>query len=196
MPTAAEEPAVEAKDAKGGADVDDHPGSRRPARRPGRSRPPPTRSSAGSRTSGSSPARSTARPTSGTRAASEDERIGQLLLLHGKDQEPIGELQAGEIGAVAKLAVTETGDTLSVREKADRPAAARRSRSRRCRSRSSPRRRPTSTRWARRSSGCSRRSRRPGSSDRRPASSSSSRSARPTSRSSASGSSGSSARRS
>ena len=33
----------------------------------------------------------------------EDERIGQLLLLHGKDQEPIGELQAGEIGAVAKL---------------------------------------------------------------------------------------------
>jgi elongation factor G len=48
---------------------------------------------------------------------SEDERIGQLLLLHGKEQEPIGELKAGEIGAVAKLSVTETGDTLSVREK-------------------------------------------------------------------------------
>jgi elongation factor G len=47
----------------------------------------------------------------------EDERIGQLLLLHGKEQEPIGELKAGEIGAVAKLAVTETGDTLSVKEK-------------------------------------------------------------------------------
>jgi elongation factor G len=47
----------------------------------------------------------------------EDERIGQLLLLHGKEQEPIGELKAGEIGAVAKLAVTETGDTLTVREK-------------------------------------------------------------------------------
>ena len=47
----------------------------------------------------------------------EDERIGQLLVLHGKDQEPIGELKAGEIGAVAKLAVTETGDTLSAREK-------------------------------------------------------------------------------
>ena len=46
----------------------------------------------------------------------EDERIGQLLLLHGKDQEPIGELKAGEIGAVAKLAVTETGDTLASRE--------------------------------------------------------------------------------
>ena len=47
----------------------------------------------------------------------EDERIGQLLLLHGKEQEPIGELKAGEIGAVAKLAVTETGDTLGAREK-------------------------------------------------------------------------------
>ncbi len=46
----------------------------------------------------------------------EDERIGQLLLLHGKDQEPIGELKAGEIGAVSKLAVTETGDTLSTKE--------------------------------------------------------------------------------
>ncbi len=46
----------------------------------------------------------------------EDERIGQLLLLHGKDQEPIGQLMAGEIGAVAKLATTETGDTLSTRE--------------------------------------------------------------------------------
>ncbi len=47
----------------------------------------------------------------------EDERIGQLLLLHGKDQEPVGELKAGEIGAVAKLAVTATGDTLSARER-------------------------------------------------------------------------------
>jgi elongation factor G len=47
----------------------------------------------------------------------EDERIGQLLLLHGKEQEPIGELKAGEIGAIAKLAVTETGDTLSTKER-------------------------------------------------------------------------------
>ena len=47
----------------------------------------------------------------------EDERIGQLLLLHGKEQEAIGELKAGEIGAVAKLAVTETGDTLATRER-------------------------------------------------------------------------------
>jgi elongation factor G len=47
----------------------------------------------------------------------EDERIGQLLLLHGKEQEPTGELRTGEIGAVAKLSVTETGDTLSSKEK-------------------------------------------------------------------------------
>jgi elongation factor G len=46
----------------------------------------------------------------------EDERVGQLLLLHGKEQEPTGELRAGEIGAVAKLGVTETGDTLSSRD--------------------------------------------------------------------------------
>ncbi len=49
---------------------------------------------------------------------SEDERIGQLLFLHGKEQEPVGELKAGEIGAVAKLAVTGTGDTLSAKERA------------------------------------------------------------------------------
>ena len=46
-----------------------------------------------------------------------DERIGQLLLLHGKEQEAIGELKAGEIGAVAKLSETETGDTLASKEK-------------------------------------------------------------------------------
>jgi elongation factor G len=46
-----------------------------------------------------------------------DERIGQLLLLHGKEQEPIGELKAGEIGAIAKLAATATGDTLSSKER-------------------------------------------------------------------------------
>ena len=46
-----------------------------------------------------------------------DERIGQLLLLHGKEQEPIGELKAGEIGAIAKLSETETGDTLATKER-------------------------------------------------------------------------------
>ncbi|HXG26569.1 MAG TPA: elongation factor G [Candidatus Binatia bacterium] len=49
-------------------------------------------------------------------ARGQEERIGQLLLLHGKEQEPTGELKAGEIGAVAKLAVTSTGDTLSSKE--------------------------------------------------------------------------------
>ncbi len=55
----------------------------------------------------------------------EDERIGQLLRIHGKEQELVGELRAGEIGAVAKLGVTGTGDTLSTRERplqVDRPA--------------------------------------------------------------------------
>jgi elongation factor G len=47
----------------------------------------------------------------------EEERAGQLLHLKGKDQEPIAELRAGEIGAVAKLTVTATGDTLSARER-------------------------------------------------------------------------------
>ncbi len=46
----------------------------------------------------------------------EDERIGQLLYLHGKEQEPAGELRSGEIGAIAKLGVTATGDTLTTRE--------------------------------------------------------------------------------
>jgi len=49
-------------------------------------------------------------------AKGEDERIGQLLYLHGKEQEPAAELRAGEIGAIAKLGVTETGDTLTTRE--------------------------------------------------------------------------------
>ncbi len=54
----------------------------------------------------------------------EDERIGQLLRLHGKEQEPVGELKAGEIGAVAKLSSTGTGDALSTKEQPfvlDRP---------------------------------------------------------------------------
>ena len=58
----------------------------------------------------------------------EDERIGQLLLLHGKEQEPIGELKAGEIGAVAKLG----------RDRDRRHAVARRRSRSRCRRSSSP----------------------------------------------------------
>jgi elongation factor G len=41
------------------------------------------------------------------------ERVGHLELLQGKTQTPIGELQAGDIGAVAKLKETQTGDTLA-----------------------------------------------------------------------------------
>jgi len=42
----------------------------------------------------------------------EEERIGQLFFLLGKEQKPIKEVIAGDIGAVAKLQVTGTGDTL------------------------------------------------------------------------------------
>jgi len=45
------------------------------------------------------------------------ERIGQLFLLKGKGQEPVSQLGAGDIGAVAKLNVTSTGDTLCSRDK-------------------------------------------------------------------------------
>ncbi len=41
------------------------------------------------------------------------ERIGQLFILKGKTQEPVSQLGAGDIGAVAKLSLTNTGDTLS-----------------------------------------------------------------------------------
>ncbi len=40
------------------------------------------------------------------------ERIGQLFLMHGKDQQPINEAIAGDIVAVAKLKDTNIGDTL------------------------------------------------------------------------------------
>ena len=40
------------------------------------------------------------------------ERIGQLYLLQGKEQEPVGSVSCGDIVAVAKLKNTSTGDTL------------------------------------------------------------------------------------
>jgi elongation factor G len=43
------------------------------------------------------------------------ERIGQLYTMRGKAQEPTTHLIAGDIGAVAKLGGTTTGDTLSSR---------------------------------------------------------------------------------
>ena len=47
----------------------------------------------------------------------ENERIGQLFMLRGKNQEPVQEIAAGDIGAVAKLSVTATGDTISAKDK-------------------------------------------------------------------------------
>jgi elongation factor G len=41
------------------------------------------------------------------------ERVGNLELLEGKNQTPVPEIQAGDLGAVAKLKETQTGDTLS-----------------------------------------------------------------------------------
>ncbi|MGD0765089.1 MAG: elongation factor G [Dehalococcoidia bacterium] len=45
------------------------------------------------------------------------ERIGQLFVVRGKAQEPIAQFVAGDIGALAKLAETSTGDTLASKER-------------------------------------------------------------------------------
>jgi len=45
------------------------------------------------------------------------ERIGQLFMLRGKAQEPVSQIRAGDIGAVAKLSLTSTGDTLCHQDK-------------------------------------------------------------------------------
>ncbi|EEG52265.1 elongation factor G [Enterocloster asparagiformis] len=44
-----------------------------------------------------------------------EEKIGKLYVLRGKEQIEVPELKAGDIGAVAKLTVTQTGDTMAVR---------------------------------------------------------------------------------
>ena len=44
--------------------------------------------------------------------AGEEERLGQLHVMRGKDQSPVPRLRTGDIGAIAKLAHTVTGDTL------------------------------------------------------------------------------------
>lgn len=46
-----------------------------------------------------------------------EERIGQVLALRGREQAIVTEIAAGGIGAVAKLAVTATGDSLSARSR-------------------------------------------------------------------------------
>ncbi len=45
-----------------------------------------------------------------------EERIGQLYMLIGKKQEPVPRVGLGDIGAVAKLQETATGDTLTGRD--------------------------------------------------------------------------------
>lgn len=41
-----------------------------------------------------------------------EERVGQVYFARGKNQEPVNEIHAGDIGVTAKLADTRTGDTL------------------------------------------------------------------------------------
>lgn len=45
----------------------------------------------------------------------KEEKINQILVMTGKEQAGVPELYAGDIAALAKLAVTSTGDTLSVK---------------------------------------------------------------------------------
>jgi elongation factor G len=45
-----------------------------------------------------------------------EERIGKLQLLQGKQQVPVAELRAGDIGAVAKLKDVHTGETLATKD--------------------------------------------------------------------------------
>jgi elongation factor G len=42
----------------------------------------------------------------------DEERVGQVYVMRGKEQQPVARLLAGDIGAVAKLGETKTGDTL------------------------------------------------------------------------------------
>src|SRR5690606_13170762 len=42
-----------------------------------------------------------------------DERLGALFAMRGKEQIAVGALGPGDIGAVAKMSVTQTGDTLA-----------------------------------------------------------------------------------
>ena len=48
----------------------------------------------------------------------QSERIGQLYLPKGKNQENVTEITAGDIGAIGKLSATVTGDTLCTRDNA------------------------------------------------------------------------------
>ncbi|MDR2168115.1 MAG: elongation factor G [Clostridiales bacterium] len=48
----------------------------------------------------------------------QSEKIAQLFVIRGKEQIPVNELKAGDIGAIAKLQHTSTGDTLCTKENA------------------------------------------------------------------------------
>jgi elongation factor G len=58
------------------------------------------------------------RPDSSVHNATQgtDERIGQLFALRGKEHESVSEVPAGDIGAVAKLPHTHTGDTFATKD--------------------------------------------------------------------------------
>jgi len=47
----------------------------------------------------------------------KDERFGSLLVMRGKTQDTVTQAEAGDIVAIAKLAVTTTGDTLGNKDK-------------------------------------------------------------------------------
>lgn len=47
----------------------------------------------------------------------KDEKITQVIVMTGKEQAGVPELNAGDIGALAKLSATNTGDTLTVKSK-------------------------------------------------------------------------------
>jgi len=59
----------------------------------------------------------TLRPDTALHNASRnsEERVGQVLTMRGKTQDPVTEVPAGDIGALAKLAGTQTGDTLTTK---------------------------------------------------------------------------------
>ena len=92
---------------------------RRRARWPTCSRRSPTPTAARSACCGCSPARSAADTQLVNSRTHGKERMGQLLLLQGKDHTPADELGPGMIGAVAKLKDTNTGDVLA---DVDKPA--------------------------------------------------------------------------
>ncbi len=46
----------------------------------------------------------------------KEERVGQLFLMRGKTQEPVTVIPRGDIGVVAKLSETGTGDTLTTKD--------------------------------------------------------------------------------